>query len=279
VTGSPTREALGSEAPAPDPCRLCGAPTEARFVMTVLGRHRVAYRRCTGCGSLQTQTPYWLDEAYGGAALNLDVGAAQRNIVNLAVVSAVATLLGSRRILDFGGGDGLLCRLLRDAGFDAAVQDRFREPAYAEVHGAGSLEGYDLITVFEVMEHLAEPGRELEPLFAAGAAAILTTTALYAGQGPEWRYLAAEAGQHVFFYSDAGLRAFAAAHGYALIVQDQYQLFVRPPAPRGLRLYALRNVLRPSRLPWVKAWAALRPTPGIEADVEAVRRRAKEGAV
>jgi hypothetical protein len=264
-----------SDNPAPDPCRLCHARTEDRFVLTVLGRHRVAYRQCTGCASLQTETPHWLDEAYGGSALNLDVGAAQRNLINLAVVSAVATLLGSRRILDFGGGDGLLCRLLRDAGFDAAVQDRFKEPVYAEVPSASSLAGFDLITVFEVMEHLAEPGRDLAPLFAAGARAILTTTALYAGQGPDWRYLAAEAGQHVFFYSEAGLRTFAAARGYHLIAQDQYQLFVRPPAPRGLRLHALRNVLRPSRLRWVKLWAAMRPTPGIEADIDAVRRRAK----
>ena len=276
MTGPPTSETpeRGS-----DDCRLCGAPTEARFVQTVLGRHSVAYRQCAGCGSLQTETPYWLDEAYGGTALNLDVGAAQRNLINLAVVSAVATLLGSRRIVDFGGGDGLLCRLLRDAGFDAAVQDRFKTPVYAEVHGAGSLEGYDLITAFEVLEHLAEPARELEPLFASGASAILTTTATYLGQGPDWRYLATDAGQHVFFYSDAGLRAFAAAHGYQLIAQDQYQLFIRPPAPRGLKLFALRNVLRPSQLRWVKLWAAMRPTPGIERDIDAVRLRAKASRV
>jgi hypothetical protein len=265
--------------PGSDPCRLCGAPTEQRFVLTVLARHRVAYSRCAGCGSLQTQTPYWLEEAYGGAAPNLDVGAAQRNLINHAVVSAVATLLGSRRILDFGGGDGLLCRLLRDAGFDAAVQDRFRKPVYAEGYGASGLEGYDLITVFEVLEHLADPARELGPLFAAGAPAILTTTALYRGEGPDWVYLAAEAGQHVFFYSEAALGTYAAARGYRLIVQDQYQLFVRPPGPRGLKLYAMRNVLRPSRLRWVKVWAAIRPTPGIEADVVATRRRAKAGDV
>jgi hypothetical protein len=44
---------------------------------TVLNKHRVSYYYyCTGCGSLQTEKPHWLAEAYAPGNLSkLDNGA------------------------------------------------------------------------------------------------------------------------------------------------------------------------------------------------------------
>jgi hypothetical protein len=48
--------------PAAEACRFCGGPTRQRFRLQVLGRHDVGYLECATCASLQTETPWWLEE-------------------------------------------------------------------------------------------------------------------------------------------------------------------------------------------------------------------------
>ncbi len=85
-----------------------------RFRRRVLEQHDVAYLQCGQCQSLQTEPPYWLDEAYREHNLsNLDTGAAQRNLQNLAACWSIAKVLGVRNVLDVGGGDGLLPAVAR----------------------------------------------------------------------------------------------------------------------------------------------------------------------
>src|SRR5262249_47793757 len=125
-------------------CRLCGDNTEEKFRLCVLGRFEVRYFECTNCGSLQTEEPHWLSEAYGKSNLAYsDVGAAQRVLVACSFIALFAKLMSVRTILDFGGGDGLLCRMLRDRGLDAYTIDKFSAPSYAQPF-VGTLEkNYD----------------------------------------------------------------------------------------------------------------------------------------
>src|ERR1700747_1648827 len=115
-------------------CRLCGGAVVKQFTLTVLGRHDVSYWLCPQCHSLQTETPYWLAEAYASSLAASDVGAVHRCLVCRAAVWAVLkwVRLKPTRILDFGGGSGLLCRLMRDIGFDAWTYDRYGTSEYAQ---------------------------------------------------------------------------------------------------------------------------------------------------
>ena len=75
-------------------CRLCGAATTSAFAKRVLGRLNVKYFTCRSCGSLQTEPPYWLTESYKDYTLSaLDTGAADRTLLNFALVTAVAKIL------------------------------------------------------------------------------------------------------------------------------------------------------------------------------------------
>ena len=86
-------------------CRLCGGSITALFSKTVLGKYAVTYFRCSGCLSLLTERPYWLDEAYRESNLsNADTGAAQRNLRNLAATYGISKLLKAKNVIDIGGG-------------------------------------------------------------------------------------------------------------------------------------------------------------------------------
>jgi Methyltransferase domain len=76
-------------------------------------------------------------------------------------------VFGLKTSLDFGGGDGLLCRLLRDRGIAAETMDEYADPAYARGHQGDLSKKYDLITASEVFEHLPDPAATLGKLFQA----------------------------------------------------------------------------------------------------------------
>ena len=110
------------------PCRLCDAVTTEIFRQRVLRRHDVGYHRCPRCGLIQTDAPFWLDEAYSEALSALDVGAIQRNELCRRLTTIVAAVFGitrNTRCLDYGGGYGVFSRMMRDSGFDFRWSDRY----------------------------------------------------------------------------------------------------------------------------------------------------------
>jgi hypothetical protein len=281
------------------PCRLCGGAVQHRFDGLLLHRHRAHYAECSACGSLQTQPPHWLDEAYAEGNLSrLDTGAAQRNLDNLGAVLVLARVLGLQQVVDHGGGDGLLVRLLRDRLLQARVFDRHAQPRYAAgfaVEGTSLGRGADmgtgtgtgtgqtwpqLVLAFEVLEHFAQPATDLDALFDTQPLALLVSTDAWAGQGPDWWYLAPDTGQHVFFYSRRALAQIAAQRGYRLLRTGGYWLFLRQGSFSRWRAVLARRLLSRSLRRLRNAWAVTRPTPGIWRDHEqlAAERRASAGS-
>ena len=260
-------------------CRLCGAALAPRFQLRVLGRHDVAYLCCVACGSLQTETPTWLDEAYQSNLADIDAGGVQRGLFNAAACYAVARTLRLSHLLDFGGGDGWLCRMLRDHGLDAYVQDRYAIASYAQGYTQPPFERPDLLSAFEVIEHFAQPREELGRLLAARPRQVLLSTQLYSNQGPDWWYLVPETGQHVFFYSRRCLEAFAAQYGYRFAACGAYVLLSQSGEARGLRHWLVRRLLlRGIFLRLVLAWLCVRPARGAWRDLEVQRGRAAKDA-
>ncbi|HEY3731941.1 MAG TPA: methyltransferase domain-containing protein [Steroidobacteraceae bacterium] len=264
---------------APDRCGLCDGALRESFVLTVLEKYRVRYRTCERCGSLQTEPAYWLQQAYESNNLALlDTGAAQRNLANVAAAFVVSRLLRMNAVLDYGGGDGLLCRMLRDYTVNCFVDDKYATVTYARAFTRPDFSTPDLLLAFEVFEHFEHPRQELQALFRRAPAAILASTLLYTGQNSDWWYLSPETGQHVFFYTHGALSAIAIEHGYRLAVCGPYILFYRPQSCGALRVVLLKLMLR--RVPRTLIGMLLRgwPPRGVWKDFERLRRRSARDA-
>jgi hypothetical protein len=116
-----------------------------------------------------------------------------------------------------GGGHGLLCRLLRDLGYDAWIHDLHTTNVYVPGYQTESLLGSSLITAFEVFEHLANPAAEAGQLLAAAPDFLIVGTDCYQRQGHDWQYLFPFHGQHVFFWSQKAHEWLAQQYGYEVI--------------------------------------------------------------
>lgn len=184
------------------------------FSANILSKYDVQYYKCTHCGLIQTENPFWLDEAYDSAIASLDVGLVQRNI---RLSNKVSKLLGAYfdpcgKFLDFAGGYGLFVRLMRDKGFDFYRHDIHCMNIFAEYFDEPLLLNkgahYELLTAFEVMEHVYDPISELKKLLSITDTVIFTTELLPAGVNcaEDWWYFVPETGQHITFYSEKSLK-------------------------------------------------------------------------
>jgi hypothetical protein len=197
-------------------CPVCSSGMAYAFSATVLGKHEVSYHRCAECGLVQTEEPYWLEEAYSNAIAIADTGLVQRNIANSAKLAALLYFCFEPRgaYADVAGGYGMLTRLMRDLGFDFYWEDRYTENLLARgfeadkagLHFAG-------VTAFEVLEHLPDPVGFLSALMQKFAVrTVIFSTETYSGAAApdnSWWYYAFGSGQHISFFQMATLQKIA----------------------------------------------------------------------
>ena len=138
-------------------------------------------------------------------------------------------LLGRNKIhqwLDFGGGVGVFTRCMRDLGVNVFWQDRHCENILAKGFEGDVTDPYDLVSSFEVWEHLADVSGELQALFSARPSFLFVHTLLRWDLDPSWWYLAPETGQHIAFYSQKTMNFIAQKFGYRAFAGHTYTLFV-----------------------------------------------------
>lgn len=214
---------------------------------------------------MQTDEPSWLDRSYGEDHHALDLNSAYRSIWSQSLIVYLSLVLGIRgKLLDFGGGCGLFCRLLRDIGIDAYVFDKYRENIYAQEFKGGFPAPYAIVTAFEVFEHFPCPANDIIPLFECEPELLVVGTNRYYQQGPEWYYLIPHTGRHVFFWSKDSHQWVAHKYGYhAFSLGDRITIYCKN-RPSFVRRQFLRLMSVGTKM--VQVVIPVLPRSGIKAD-------------
>lgn len=200
----------------------------------VMERYDADYYRCGKCGLVALPSPTWLDEAYASAISDHDTGLLRRCRLLSTATAAVIRTEGLRpgRFLDWAGGYGTLTRMMRDKGLDYWHHDDYAEPIFAQQFTDDGTGSFDLITAYEVVEHLTDPRRELATV-AKRTDRLLFTTELLPEPAPraaDWWYYLPEVGQHVTFHTLDSLRILGENLGYELTSNGRnWHMFHRIP--------------------------------------------------
>lgn len=201
-------------------CNVCKSETNVLFKGLVMNKYQVEYYKCPKCDFIQTEEPYWLDEAYGSAITDLDIGLVSRNLqYSKALEDIIKNNLDyTGKFLDYAGGYGLFVRLMRDRGFDFYRQDKYCENIFAkhfDLEDTNSKNRFEAVTTFEVFEHLPKPLEEIEIMLNYSDTIIFSTELLPKNNIKninDWWYFTPETGQHISFYSLKTLKYIADKH-------------------------------------------------------------------
>jgi hypothetical protein len=229
-------------------CPVCTESMQPLFRHAVLGKHEISYFLCPACGTIATEEPFWLEEAYQSAISKLDTWGASRNQFNQQRLEPILSLLfgDDAPFVDAACGYGLLVRLLRDIGFNFRGHDEFCPNVFSTPFPAPAGTPAAAVTAFEVLEHLVNPREFLQQQFSRYSTdSIIASTTTFVGSPPlqDWPYYSFESGQHVTIYQPRSLRRLAQSMDaeYHALAPDLHLITRRKFAP--WKLSVLQNPL------------------------------------
>jgi hypothetical protein len=171
----------------------------------MFNKYDINYFHCPHCNFLQTEEPYWLEEAYSESINVSDTGYMQRNLQLSQKLTILLALFFDKnaKFLDYAGGYGVFVLLMRDIGFDFCWDDKFTTNLFARGFNYNG-ESIEAITTFESFEHFVNPLEEIEKMLSISKNIIFSTGLLPdpIPKPEEWWYYGLDHGQHISFYSE-----------------------------------------------------------------------------
>jgi len=244
-------------------CNICSSSIERIFTALVLGEHDVEYFRCNTCGFIQTEEPYWLEEAYKDPVSIYDTGMVYRGMLWSSILKRIISKLFDRKAkyLDYGGGTGLLVRMMRDSGYDFYRYDPYGTNIFARGFDASDLEEFgkfELLTAFEVFEHVEKPLESIEEMFGFSETIIFSTLLQPLDSRllnpEEWTYFAPQTGQHISFYTKRSLESIASTFSCNLY-SDEEDVHILTKRELKLSKNKMKGLVIPRRMDrWLEMW-------------------------
>ena len=214
-------------------CKICNAEAKLEFVHKVIQKYDVEYYYCPNCAFLFTEEPYWLEESYKIPINLADTGIMSRNLYFSKAISSIIYLFFEKndKFLDYAGGYGIFTRLMRDIGFDFYWDDKYTENILARgfEYDPEKQKGFELLTTFEVFEHLVNPVEEIRRMLELSTNIIFSTELLPSKvPSPEsWWYYGFTHGQHISFYSGRTLKYIAEKYSLNFYSFGEIHLFTK----------------------------------------------------
>jgi hypothetical protein len=204
-------------------CRICRAPAGIAFTVCIRNERNESLFRCSTCSFCFFAEPDWLEQSFSEELNELDIGSVARSLFVADFMTAVFPLRRSGyTVLDWGGGDGLLTRLLRERGINCVWQDPFVKPRFVGAAIYEPSSRVDVTVVSEVFLHLTDPVSVLRLLLSQSEVVIMTAVVPPKDITAQWWYLMPETGQHVSFYPPPALQALATQTGSRLYTDGRF---------------------------------------------------------
>ena len=226
-------------------CPVCNRTAAPITSICIFGEARPLHQ-CQFCDAAFYPEPNWLEQAYSKAISSMDTGIAERCLDLANVLTAFLWGHRSDTFLDFGGGIGLLSRIMRDRGFDFHTSDPMAEYRLPQPDCTADVPA--MVSLIEVLEHLVDPLAELRVILEQAPTVFISTHLIPSdGLTPDWYYLQPETGQHIFFCSTTTLEQIASDLKVS-VTSNGHNLHVlhRNPLTRWQRL-----VIRNQQFAWV----------------------------
>lgn len=195
-------------------CPISGVEMEPVFSARILNKYNIQYFYSEKSGLLQTEHPYWINEAYSDAIALTDTGILRRNILHTLLSMPILNILANNdsKLVDIGGGYGIFTRLLRDIGYDCYSYDKYCDGVLAKGFEVKQDLSADVLFAFEVFEHIENPMdfiNESFTRFSCKTMIFSTQTFQYPIPDKDWDYYSFETGQHITFYQKKTLSILA----------------------------------------------------------------------
>ena len=187
---------------------------EARGVRLPPSGVQVRYHLCDGCGfCFAPELLAWTFDRFERQIYNADyarIDPDYERVRPIANAGLVDELFGKSKVrhLDYGGGSGLLSDTLREKGWDSRSYDPFVD---RDVR-VGDLGQFELVTAFEVFEHVPDIGALLDDLrMLVGPDGVILFSTLLSdgeigrGRPLSWWYASPRNG-HISLFSKESLR-------------------------------------------------------------------------
>lgn len=186
-------------------CKICNSSSEYIFTANILNKYPVKYFQCPNCEFLQTEKVFWINEAYEDAITKQDIGLLYRNRIITPILKTLIKVFFNKKnkFIDYGAGYGVLVRIMRDYGYDMYRYDKYCSNIFADGFDHDEKTRYELLTAFEVFEHLVDPMVEVEFMLNFSDNIFFSTEIqpLKNVLPGNWWYIMPETGQHIALYS------------------------------------------------------------------------------
>ncbi len=186
-------------------CSVCESILAPLFQKKIMFKYDGYYHLCNNCKFIQITNPHWLEEAYSSAITSTDIGLITRNLYFSEIIEKIILKFfkNENAFLDYGGGYGLFVRIMRDKGLEFYREDKYCENLFAKYFDKNDLKSetkFEMVTAFEVFEHLENPIEVFKYLLTMSDN-ILFSTELQPDKDLEnWEYLSPENGQHISLF-------------------------------------------------------------------------------
>lgn len=117
---------------------------------------------------------------------------------------------------------------MRDKGFDFQWYDKYCDNLFAK-HFEKNKDYYDVVTAYEVFEHLPNPVNDIGEILLYGDNLLFSTCLVPKNvkNVSEWWYFAPNHGQHISFYTSKSLEVLAEKFGKHYIGYGDMHMFTR----------------------------------------------------